>query len=337
MLQDFSLPVERGELIALLGASGCGKTTVLRVIAGLLRADAGEVLLHGKDITNVAAEKRRAAMVFQKPLLFPFLNVEENVGFGLKMQNIAKAEIADKTAEALRLVRLENFSHRLPRQLSGGQEQRVALARALITEPRVLLLDEPFSALDAGLRAEMRNFVRELQRRLKITTVFVTHDQEEAVAVADRIAFVDDGNLAQIAEPKMFFTKPATPNVARFFGWKVFEGSICGDVVETSIGNFDLSGSNNISGESKLIQVGFHPDWVQVIPPNQNGQNRNYPGGTLEQKINLGARLRLSLRLKNDEIMEIDIVDSTAIDCFTAVECKTEVTFFIPSESLVLF
>ena len=178
------------ELMALLGPSGCGKTTALKVVAGLLAPASGDVMFDGVSVLSIPAERRGATMVFQKPLLFPHMTVVENVGFGLKMRRMAKAEIAARVTQALQWAQLEGYERRKPSELSGGQEQRVALARALVTEPRVLLLDEPFSALDENLRGEMRLLVRELQQRLRITTIFVTHDQREALAVADRIALI---------------------------------------------------------------------------------------------------------------------------------------------------
>ncbi|HEY6400508.1 MAG TPA: ABC transporter ATP-binding protein, partial [Blastocatellia bacterium] len=176
-LGDFTMAIDEAELVALLGPSGCGKTTVLKVVAGLLAPASGDVRFDGVSVLPVPAERRGAAMVFQKPLLFPHMTVAENVGFGLKMRRLKKDEIADRVAQALRLVKLEGYERRKPHELSGGQEQRVTLARALVTEPRALLLDEPFSALDENLRGEMRTLVRELQQRLRITTIFVTHDQ----------------------------------------------------------------------------------------------------------------------------------------------------------------
>lgn len=219
VLDDITLAIDNGELVALLGPSGCGKTTILKILAGLLAPSEGEVFFENRPVTNVPAERRGAAMVFQKPLLFPYLSVGENVAFGLRMRNVARDEIRQRVRETLEWVHLAGYESRKPSQLSGGQEQRVTLARALVTQPKLLLLDEPFSALDESLRAGMRLLVRELQQRLGITTVFVTHDQMEAAAIADRIALVFDGRLEQCAAPRDFYTAPATLRAARFFGW----------------------------------------------------------------------------------------------------------------------
>src|SRR5262245_57282401 len=223
-LSDLTLTINEAELVALLGPSGCGKTTVLKVVAGLLAPASGDVRFDGVSVLPIPAERRRATMVFQKPLLFPHMTVAENVGFGLKMRRMKKDEIAPRVAEALKMVKLEGYERRRPHELSGGQEQRVTLARALITEPRVLLLDEPFSALDENLRGEMRLLVRELQQRLRITTIFVTHDQREALAVADRIALLLDGRIEQFGEPRELLLNPYSARAARFFGWILLEG-----------------------------------------------------------------------------------------------------------------
>jgi ABC-type Fe3+/spermidine/putrescine transport system ATPase subunit len=227
VLRDFTLDVAGGELVALLGPSGCGKTTVLKIIAGLLQPVSGEVRFNGESVLRVPAEKRGAVMVFQKPLLFPYLTVAENVAFGLKMRRSDK--IRERVSEMVRLLQLEGYEARRPSELSGGQEQRVALARALVTEPRVLLLDEPFSALDENLRTELRLQIRELQKRLGITTIFVTHDQVEAAMVSDRIALLLNGRVEQVGAPRDFYTSPSTVEVARFFGWQVFETRADGD------------------------------------------------------------------------------------------------------------
>ena len=216
------LVVEPGSLTALLGPSGCGKTTTLKIVAGLLDPDDGDVRFGGpfgeRSVLPLPAEKRPVAMVFQKPLLFPHLTVGDNVGFGLRMQGVPKRERATRVAEALELVRLQDLAGRRVGEMSGGQEQRVALARALVTEPEVLLLDEPFSALDASLRQEVRDLVRGLQRQLGLTTLFVTHDQEEAVSLADQVALMLDGRLVQHDVPRAFYDSPADLRVARFFG-----------------------------------------------------------------------------------------------------------------------
>src|SRR5262245_32949348 len=207
-LGEFTLAARDAELIALLGPSGCGKSTALKVVAGLLTPANGDVFFDGVSVLKVPAERRGAAMVFQKPLLFPHLTVAENIGFGLKMRRLKKDEISARVAQALEWTQLEGYERRKPNELSGGQEQRVALARALVTEPRVLLLDEPFSALDENLRGEMRLLVRELQQRLRITTIFVTHDRREAMAVADRIALLLDGRIAQSGAPRDLLLNP---------------------------------------------------------------------------------------------------------------------------------
>lgn len=216
VLREVSLAAEPGELVALLGPSGCGKTTLLRVVAGLHPPDSGEVRFGDSVVTNLPAERRGAVMVFQRPLLFPHLTVAGNVAFGLKVRGVPRATIDRRVAEALSMVRLDGFERRRPHELSGGQEQRVSLARALVTEPRVLLLDEPFSALDESLRTEMRTLLRDLQRRLEITTLFVTHDQREAAILADRVALLLDGRIVRVASPRDFYAAPATPEIARF-------------------------------------------------------------------------------------------------------------------------
>jgi ABC-type Fe3+/spermidine/putrescine transport system ATPase subunit len=215
VLRGVSATFGAGQLTALLGPSGCGKTTLLKVLAGLLPA-AGSVRFDGEEMAGVAAEKRQVAMVFQKPLLFPHLDVQGNVEFGLKM----RGRVEDVTP-MLALTGVDALARRRVSELSGGQEQRVALARALVTRPRVLLLDEPFSALDEALRAQMRTLVRRLQRELKTTTVFVTHDQDEASLVADRIVLLLDGKVEQAGAPAELYGRPATAAAARFFGWQV--------------------------------------------------------------------------------------------------------------------
>ena len=207
-----------GEMICLLGPSGCGKSTLLRMIAGLTPSDSGAISIDGQDVTRQQANRRPTAMVFQSHALWNHMSVAQNVGFGLRVQGLPRAAIADKVAEALRLVGLDGFAKRRPAELSGGQAQRVALARCLVVEPKVLLMDEPFSALDAHLRANLREELKLLQRRLKLTTIFVTHDQEEAMELADRIVVMNAGRIEQIGPPGDLYLEPQTLTVARFIG-----------------------------------------------------------------------------------------------------------------------
>ncbi|OBI84164.1 ABC transporter ATP-binding protein [Mycobacterium sp. E740] len=217
-LDRLSLHIEAGELVALLGPSGCGKTTALRIIAGLEEATTGRVRLDGRDITDVPANKRDMGMVFQAYSLFPHLTVLDNVAFGLKMRRKTKRERLSRAADMLDLVGLSAHAQKFADELSGGQQQRVALARALAVEPRVLLLDEPLSALDAQVRAQLRDEIRRVQSEVGTTTLFVTHDQEEALAIADRVAVMSHGELEQVAAPADLYANPATPFVAEFVG-----------------------------------------------------------------------------------------------------------------------
>jgi putative spermidine/putrescine transport system ATP-binding protein len=217
-LDGLDLTVRPGEFLALLGPSGCGKTTALRMLAGFEHPDSGAVLVDGEDVTSVPAHRRDAGMVFQSYSLFPHLNAVDNVAFGLRMRKVRTAERRSRAAELLELVGLGDKGERFPHQLSGGQQQRIALARALALRPRVLLLDEPLSALDAKVRLTLREEIRRLQQELGITTLFVTHDQEEALSVADRVAVMRAGRLEQCAEPAELYGRPATAFVAEFVG-----------------------------------------------------------------------------------------------------------------------
>lgn len=213
-----TLEVRDGELVALLGPSGCGKTTILKMIAGLLTPTGGDIRFDGRSVTHIPTHQRGVAMVFQKPLLFPYMTIGDNVAFGLRMRGVPRADRMRRVRDILDLVRLPGLESRWPKQLSGGQEQRISLARALIVEPRVLLLDEPLSQLDANLRVEMRELIVRVQREFGITTIFVTHDQEEAVAMADRIALIFAGRLQQYDSPRGFYERPKDSYIARFFG-----------------------------------------------------------------------------------------------------------------------
>ncbi len=231
-LDGISLELAPGELVALLGPSGCGKTTALRVLAGLERADEGHILIDGVDVIGTPTNKRDIGMVFQSYSLFPHLTVLQNVEFGLRMRRVAAADRRRRAAKALELVGLDHHAERYAHQLSGGQQQRVALARALVTRPRVLLLDEPLSALDAKVRVQLREQIRVIQTELGITTVFVTHDQEEALAVADRVAVMRAGRIEQVGTPEELYARPATAFVADFVG---LSNRVAGTVIDGAI------------------------------------------------------------------------------------------------------
>ena len=217
-VNGISLNIEQGEFFTLLGPSGCGKTTLLRMIAGFNTVDGGEICFDEQVINTLPAHKRDIGMVFQNYAIFPHLNVADNVAYGLKARKVPKEQIVPRVDEALKMVQIDQLKARQPNELSGGQQQRVALARAFVIEPGVLLMDEPLSNLDAKLRVQMRTTIKKLQRRLGITTVYVTHDQEEALAISDRIAVMNQGNIMQIGKPEEIYRKPANPFVANFIG-----------------------------------------------------------------------------------------------------------------------
>ena len=266
-LDDVSLEVKSGELLALLGPSGSGKTTLLRVLAGLEKPDAGEVSFRGEDFLSLPVRRRRVGMVFQHYALFRHMTVAQNIAFGLTVKKRAerprKGEIKDRVAQLLELVQLEGLDKRFPSQLSGGQRQRVALARALAIEPRMLLLDEPFGALDAQVRRELRRWLRELHDRAGVTTVFVTHDQEEALDLADRVAILKDGELIQLGSPNEVYEHPATPFVFDFLG----QACRLPGVVEAgrlTVADWETQAPEG--APAGPVEVFFRPDEVDFAP-----------------------------------------------------------------------
>jgi ABC-type Fe3+/spermidine/putrescine transport system ATPase subunit len=303
VIADFSLAVERGELVALLGPSGSGKTTVLKLVAGLMTPESGDIRFDGRSMLGIPAEKRCAAMVFQKPLLFPYLNVRENVAFGLKMRKAPDLEIRTRVGKALELVQLGGFESRRPNELSGGQEQRVALARALVIEPKILLLDEPFSALDQNLRIEMARLVRRVQKLLKITTLFVTHNQEEAAALADRTGLLLDGRLEQAGSTREFYTAPKTLAVARFFGWQTLAG-----------------------GGSRVLAFRHEHTRIERVVAGDTGQSEFRRIVVVESATDMGTHVRYLLRTRAGEAVEVeDAVEASPLPPGTqAVLCLRE-------------
>ena len=268
-LDDVNVSLPTGQLTALLGPSGGGKSTLLRIIAGLERADTGTITIEGVDATRTAPQKRNVGFVFQHYAVFKHMTVAKNVAFGLEIRNRPKAEIADRVDELLKLVHLSQFAHRLPSQLSGGQRQRMALARALAIQPKVLLLDEPFGALDAKVRKELREWLRRLHDEVPDTTVFVTHDQEEALEVADEIVVINEGRIEQVGTPDQLYDEPANDFVMDFLGEVTQLGTVRLRPHDIEIAlNPDLAGST-AADILRLTRVGFE---VRLVAGTEDGQ-----------------------------------------------------------------
>lgn len=302
VISDLDLTINNGEFLTLLGPSGCGKTTVLRLIAGLETVDSGHIMLDNQDITHVPAENRYVNTVFQSYALFPHMTVFENVAFGLRMQKTPTADIKPRVTEALRMVQLEEFAQRKPHQLSGGQQQRVAIARAVVNKPRLLLLDESLSALDYKLRKQMQNELKALQRKLGITFVFVTHDQEEALTMSDRIVVMRDGKIEQDGTPREIYEEPKNLFVAGFIGEiNMFNATVIERLDEQRV-------RANVEGRECNIYVNFgvtpgqklhvllRPEDLRVDEINDDNhiegligyvRERNYKGMTLESVVEL--------------------------------------------------
>ncbi|MDI7261004.1 MAG: ABC transporter ATP-binding protein [Thermodesulfobacteriota bacterium] len=278
-VDNVDLVIEQGELFTLLGPSGCGKTTTLRIIAGFVKPDLGELYFDNHCITDLPAHKRNTGMIFQDYALFPNLNVYRNVAYGLKARKINKRDTEKKVAAILEKVGLQGFEKRFPNELSGGQQQRVALARALVIEPQALLMDEPLSNLDANLRINMREVIKRLQKDVNITTVFVTHDQEEAISISDRIAILKEGHIEQIAAPIAIYQYPKNKFVAEFIGSpNLLEGTMVSYDGAQKIAEINIDGEiiRVTTEESSLSNVicCIRPEQIEIANPNSNSMNR---------------------------------------------------------------
>jgi spermidine/putrescine transport system ATP-binding protein len=301
--------VTPGEFFTMLGPSGCGKTTTLRLIAGFERPDEGRILLDGTDMSRTPPHKRRVNTVFQSYALFPHKSVADNVAFGLRYQRATKAEVQRRVAEAMALVRLEDYGHRRPAQLSGGQQQRVALARALVLEPPVLLLDEPLGALDARLRLDLQVELKRIQEQLEVTFIYVTHDQDEALTMSDRVAVMRGGNIEQCGKPRELYESPATAFVANFLGASnlvpVAIGQAHGDGTELGLGSFALRTENCglSAGEAAVAMI--RPENVRLEAHGTAGENR--VPGMVEEVVYLGFHQEVRVRLANGTLVKVDV------------------------------
>ena len=302
VLRDLSFEVQHGEFVTLLGPSGCGKTTTLRIIAGLLEPDAGRVILSGSDITDAPPEKRPLNTVFQNYALFPHMNVEKNISYGLRMRGMKKAEWRPKVQEMLRLVQLEGCERRMPSQLSGGQCQRVAIARTLILEPELLLLDEPLGALDLKLRRQMQVELKEIQKRLGVAFVYITHDQEEALNMSDRIAVMRNGRFEQMGTPEQIYDHPATRFAAEFIGQTNLlecdveavnaDGlllSYAGERIPARRAEFDAKAGDRVCLSLRTERLGFGPEKC----------GESCLEGTLIDRRYAGSNMRATIRLRD--------------------------------------
>ena len=304
VLKGIDLEVAQGEFITLLGASGCGKTTTLRIIAGLELPDAGQVILEGQDITNREPNKRDVNTVFQNYALFPHMNVSDNVGYGLKIRKVPKAEIERKVEQALRLVQLEEYGKRMPDQLSGGQKQRIAIARAVINEPKVLLLDEPLGALDLKLRRQMQLELKRLQKRLGITFIYITHDQEEAINMSDRIGVMHEGVLEQLGTPNEVYYQPKTSYVADFVG----NANILhknGETFAIRSENILMNGEAVCTQEAVVVEKSFAGGQLRILFRLPDGQTLTASRYGIDNDLQPGQKVQIGWDAK-DAVKVID-------------------------------
>lgn len=309
-----NLQVNKGELMTLLGPSGCGKTTLLRCITGHLDPDEGRIFIDGKDVTSLPTHKRELGMVFQAFALFPHMTAYENTEFPLKIRGFSKKEVRDRVEEAIEMVRLKGWENQYPRQLSGGQQQRIGLARALVYKPKILLMDEPLSNLDAKLREQMRFEIKDLQAHLNVTTIYVTHDQEEALALSNSIAIMNEGKIHQVGTPREIYEEPRTRFVADFIGLANFIKGILTDldslnralVSSENIGQLIVPLSQDLSKGQKLL-VFIRPNDIQLLDPDDETVEDNAFEGTVEKATYLGDKVDYRIRAGKDLELRVQV------------------------------
>src|SRR4051812_12558818 len=321
-VEDFNLSAEKGEFVSFLGPSGCGKTTTLRMIAGFEQPTQGRISIAGSDITYRPPNRRNVGMVFQSYALFPNMNVADNIGFGLRVRKRPKDQIRKRVGELLELINLPDKGGRFPYQLSGGQQQRVALARALAIEPEVLLLDEPLSALDAKIRVALRKEIRSIQRQLGITTVYVTHDQEEAMSLSDRVVVMSEGRVEQIGPPPEIYNFPATPFVASFVGTlNLLPATVVGGSgSRVSVAGQEITSAKPVqSGGGGLVTVALRPEAIEL--GETGGSNRLR--GTVEDVSFLGSIVRTRIKIGDDSALSFDQFNDPALAAATVGDAVT--------------
>ncbi|HEX5824610.1 MAG TPA: ABC transporter ATP-binding protein [Candidatus Limnocylindrales bacterium] len=332
-VEDFNLSAEKGEFVSFLGPSGCGKTTTLRMIAGFEQPTAGTITIDGTDSTYRPPNRRNVGMVFQSYALFPNMTVADNVGFGLKVRKRPKDQIRKRVGELLELINLPDKGGRYPYQLSGGQQQRVALARALAIEPEVLLLDEPLSALDAKIRVALRKEIRSIQRQLGITTVYVTHDQEEAMSLSDRVVVMSEGRIEQIGSPPEIYNFPATPFVASFVGTL---NLLPARIVDGPSGRLTVAGQEIRAAKAatarsdRPVTVALRPEAVEL----GEGGGANRLSGQVEDVSFLGSIVRTRVRIGDDATVSLDTFNDPGLA--SAGIGDTVTISFPPEAALVL-
>ncbi|CAN5531555.1 ABC transporter ATP-binding protein [soil metagenome] len=333
-VNDFNLAIEGGEFVSFLGPSGCGKTTTLRMVAGFEQPTSGSIVMDGVEITNKAPNHRNIGMVFQSYALFPNMKVTDNIGFGLKVAGKPDSEIKKRVTEMLALIKLEQLGDRYPFQLSGGQQQRVALARALAIRPKLLLLDEPLSALDAKIRVSLRNEIRAIQRQLGITTIYVTHDQEEALSLSDRVVVMNHSLIEQVGTPFEIYNFPKTAFVASFVGTL---NSLPAEVIDASTGLLRVDGQEirttqplKAARDGDKIMLALRPELFRL---NQTAVGENQLSGRVENILFLGAIVRVQVRLR-ETLLAMDTFNNPHL---ALPELGEEVTVsFSPEACLVL-
>ncbi len=300
VLDDINFDVDQDEIVVLLGASGSGKTTILRIISGLEMPGTGKVLLHGKDVTNLPARLRGTGVIFQSYALFPKMNIEQNIAYGLKLRRRSRSDIRETIDRLVGMVHLEDHRKKYPSQLSGGQQQRVAIARALAYEPEVLLFDEPFGALDAQIRTSLRREIRNLLKEIKVPSIFITHDQEEALELGDRIAVLNSGRIEQIATPYEVYSNPATEYVATFLGSaNIIEGVIRGRTFQSDDISLEISEDYDL-GDGQAAKLVIRPEDIFLRRPENLMQNyQKLSEGIVEEMSFVGAFERVGVRLES--------------------------------------